>query len=588
MFPAKFMNDTASFVTDALRGTAAMTQDLEWVPDPGYLIRSGVRPTGQVALVSGGGTGHEPLHAGMIGAGMLTAAAPGLIFSSPNAIQIHAATMAADNGSGVLHIVKNYTGDAMNFAIAADLARGEGVQVETVLVDDDVATDADGVGPGRRGTAAALVTEKICGAAADRNWSLADIAALGRQVVARSRSMAVALRAPTLPGQSRPSFDLPAGQMELGIGIHGERGTTRTPILPSAAIAESLIAPVMDALRLAPGNEVIVVVNGLGAAHPLELSVLFADLVDVLETSGVRIRRTLVGTFVTALDMAGASVTLTRCDDRILGLWDHPTSAPAWPNAPTGEYRGIAKERRPSLTLRVPAPGTDQDPERPPALDPARELDHAAVTRWLTAFASRVVEEEPALTELDRQAGDGDFGATQLAALRGITDLTATGHRSVAPVFTLLSESYLARAGGTSGALFGMFFREFARSAARERVDGLTRTGLTSAVRHGYQTICRLGGASPGDRTMLDALAPALEQLEKGSADHTPLPEVLLAAARAAADGAASTSTMTARRGRASYLGEAATGVVDPGALVIAWFFEAAARSAQEGGATVE
>jgi dihydroxyacetone kinase len=578
----RFSNDATSFVADALRGAVATAADLRWVPDPGYLVRRTPLPAGQVALVSGGGSGHEPLHAGFVGEGMLTAAAPGLVFSSPNALQVHAATVAADAGAGVLHIVKNYTGDVLNFAIAAELAAADGVTVETVVVDDDLASDSDGDGPGRRGTAATLLVEKICGAAAQRGLPLAEVAGLGRRVAATARSMAVALRPPTLPGEHRPSFDLPDGHAELGIGIHGERGTAQVPVTTARGMAEQLVEPIIAALGLRPaagevGDGVIVVVNGLGGTHALELSLMFAEVADLLASAGVRVRRTLVGTFVTAFDMAGVSVTLARADDELLDLFDAPTAAPAWPNAVGGEFDGIGPRRVPRISLRVPAAGSADDPARPAA--PADALSHDQALRWLQTFVVGVVTEEPTLTELDREAGDGDFGATQLAALEGLHDLAGHGYRSIASVLQLVSEAYLARAGGTSGALFGMFFRAVARAAAASDVDGLTLSTLAAAIADGDALVRKLGGAQPGDRTMIDALAPAAEALTQAERDGVDLATALHAAAEAAKCGAEATTSMTPRRGRASYLGERARGVLDPGALVVAWLF-AAARDA--------
>ncbi|MBB4683468.1 dihydroxyacetone kinase subunit DhaL [Amycolatopsis jiangsuensis] len=570
----RFVNDPRSFVADSLRGVVANAADLRWVPDPGYLVRETTPPAGRVALVSGGGSGHEPLHAGFVGEGMLTAAAPGLIFSSPNAVQIHAATAAAHAGAGVVHIVKNYTGDVLNFAIAAELAAAEGIAVETVVVDDDVASDRDGEGPGRRGTAATLVVEKICGAAAQRGDALADVAALGRRTAAAARSMAVALRAPILPGETRPSFDLAEGEAELGIGIHGERGTSRIPSATAGELVAALVDPIVRALGLSDGDDTIVVVNGLGATHDLELSLVFAEVADRLAGAGVRIRRSLVGTFVTALDMSGVSVTLVRVDDEMLDLFDAPTAAPAWPNVPPVEFSGIGDRRPPEITLRVPAAGSADDPVLPPPGDD--DLSHHETVAWLQSFADRVIASEPQLTDLDRSAGDGDFGATQLAALTGLGDLAARGYRSLSPLFQLISESYLVRAGGTSGALFGMFFRAFARATAQAGSDGIPLTVLAAASAEGLRIVRELGGASAGDRTMIDALEPAVTALEQASREGASLPAALAAAAGAADSGVRATAEMTARRGRASYLGDSARGVVDPGAVVVHWFFDTA------------
>jgi dihydroxyacetone kinase-like protein len=276
-------------------------------------------------VLSGGGSGHEPLHVGFVGAGMLDAAVPGGIFASPTAMQVEAATEAADSGRGVVHVVKNYTGDVMNFGMAAEMADAD---VETVLVDDDVATESED-GPGRRGTAAVIAVEKVCGAAASRGDSLADVAALGRRVAAGARSMAVALHAPTHPGQDRPSFDLPPGEIELGVGIHGERGVGRRAHASAAELAAALVGPVSGALGLQGGDRVLAIVNGLGATHGLELHVMFAEVGRLLDARGIVLARSLVGPYVTSLDMSGCSVTLVRLDDELTALWDAPVRTPA-------------------------------------------------------------------------------------------------------------------------------------------------------------------------------------------------------------------------------------------------------------------
>jgi dihydroxyacetone kinase len=570
----QFLNSPKSFVVDALRGAVATTDDLAWHPEPGYLTRREPLPSGQVALLSGGGSGHEPLHAGFVGRGMLTGACPGLIFSSPNALQVRAATRAVDAGGGVVHIVKNYTGDILNFRIAGDLAAEDGITVEHVLVDDDVASERED-GPGRRGTAATIAVEKVCGASAERGDDLATVAEFGRRTARNARSMAVALGACTVPGSDSPSFDLPEGQIELGIGIHGERGTERVEAMPAAEIVRLLTDPVLASLGVARGEQVIAIVNGLGAAHPLELQLLFGELAGYLAERDVVIRRSLVGSFVTALDMDGASVTLVRCDDQLLELWDAPTAAPGWPNAPAGEFRGVPDASGMQFRSKV---ASREDEAEVPGTDGA--LGRAAVGRWIGAFVEKVLAEEPNLTDLDRRAGDGDFGTNMVAALDHVDVAKIRDSYAPATVFESLSDAYLGHAGGTSGALFGVWFRQFYRTAADAR-HGLDLAAITAAARAGLVAIQELGGAQPGDKTMIDAIAPAVTALESAVAAGSGPADGLAEAADAAARGAEATAGITARRGRASYIGEAARGVVDPGALVLSWLFAEAATAAR-------
>ncbi|MCY9783957.1 dihydroxyacetone kinase subunit DhaK [Nocardiopsis sp. EMB25] len=326
----QFINSPGDVVPEALAGfAAAWPHHVSWSPEPSYVVRAA--PTrGKVAVVSGGGSGHEPLHVGFVGEGMLDAAVPGAVFASPTAMQIKAASLAADGGRGVLHVVKNYTGDVLNFRIAGELLADEGVRTEFVLVDDDLATDTDDPdAPGRRGTAAVVAVEKVCGAAAERGADLETLAKLGRRVVAGSRTLSVALAAGAHPGQSEPSFELPADEVEFGVGIHGERARERRAFSPTSEIVPQMTAPVIEALGLERGERVIVIVNGLGSTHDLELYGVFGEVRRVLEAAGIETARSLVGSYVTSLDMAGCSVTLVRADDEILDLWDAPVATPA-------------------------------------------------------------------------------------------------------------------------------------------------------------------------------------------------------------------------------------------------------------------
>jgi phosphoenolpyruvate---glycerone phosphotransferase subunit DhaK len=325
----QFVNDPHNHVSEALEGLELAYPGLvRFNREPAFVIRADDERGAKVGLISGGGSGHEPLHTGFVGRGMLDAAVPGAIFSSPTAEQVHAATVAVGSGSGVLHIVKNYTGDVMNFSIAAELAAADGVQVATVIVDDDLATEAS-EGPGRRGTAAVVAVEKICGAAAERGDGLAELAALGARVAGAGRTMALALEPLTHPGADRTSFDLGPDEVELGIGIHRERGVGRSEYAPAGELVELLTRPLVEALSLESGARVLTIVNGLGATHPLELMVVYRELRALLEGLGVTVERSLVGPYVTALDMGGCSITLLAVDDELLELWDAPVLTPA-------------------------------------------------------------------------------------------------------------------------------------------------------------------------------------------------------------------------------------------------------------------
>jgi dihydroxyacetone kinase-like protein len=325
----KIINDPADVVAEALRGMAAAHPELRIDHENRIVFRGDAPVQGKVGLVSGGGSGHEPLHGGFVGPGMLDAACAGEVFTSPVPDQMVAATQGVDGGAGVLHIVKNYTGDVLNFEMAAEIvAADSGTEVQTVVVDDDVAVQDSLYTAGRRGVGLTVLLEKIVGAAAEEMRPLADIAELARKVNGQGRSMGLALTSCTVPSAGGPTFDLPAGEMELGVGIHGEPGRSRVPVAPARELAQMLLEPILGDLDFTAGDGVIAFVNGLGATPLLELYLLYGEVQAILEKSGVSVARSLVGPYITSLDMAGCSVTLLRADDDLLRLWDAPVRTP--------------------------------------------------------------------------------------------------------------------------------------------------------------------------------------------------------------------------------------------------------------------
>ncbi|MFI0258430.1 dihydroxyacetone kinase subunit DhaK [Streptomyces sp. NPDC017056] len=316
------INVPETVVADALRGMAAAHPELVVDVDNRVIVRRDAPVAGKVGLVSGGGSGHEPLHGGFVGPGMLDAACPGEIFTSPVPDQMVRAAAAVDSGEGVLFVVKNYTGDVLNFQMAAELAEDEGVRVDSVLVNDDVAVTDSLFTAGRRGTGATLFVEKIAGAAAEEGAPLDRVAALARRVVDSSRSFGVALSPCTTPAKGGPTFDLPAGELELGVGIHGEPGRERRPMMTAGEIADYAVDAVLADLR--PRQPVLALVNGMGGTPLAELYGFGGEVHRVLAERGVPVARTLVGNYVTSLDMAGCSVTLCQADEELLRLWDAP------------------------------------------------------------------------------------------------------------------------------------------------------------------------------------------------------------------------------------------------------------------------
>lgn len=319
----KLINSPDDVIAEALRGIDAADENVRVDHENRVIFRAETTRAGKVAVISGGGSGHEPLHGGFVGVGMLDAACAGQVFTSPTPDQMLAATVGTDAGAGVLHVVKNYTGDVMNFEMAAELAAEQGVRVETVVVADDVAVEDSLYTAGRRGVGLTVLLEKIVGAAAEEGRDLDAVVAVANKVNENGRSMGMALTSCTVPAAGKPTFDLPEDQMEIGIGIHGEPGRHREPLTGAKDIARQLVEPILADHDFA-GSETIVMVNGMGGTPLIELYLMYGEVKALLDAAGVRVARNLVGNYITSLDMAGCSVTVLKADDELLALWDAP------------------------------------------------------------------------------------------------------------------------------------------------------------------------------------------------------------------------------------------------------------------------
>ncbi|MCI9888262.1 dihydroxyacetone kinase subunit DhaK [Micrococcales bacterium 31B] len=499
----------------------------------GFLAATAPSGQRQVALVSGGGAGHEPLHGGFVGPGGLDAACPGEVFTSPHNRQIYAGSRAVARPGGVLHIVKNYTGDVLNFGIAAERLRREGIAVETVLVDDDLGTDAAAIG--RRGTAATLVLEKILGAAADTGLGLGGLAQLGRDVVARTRSVAVAFAAQNSLDTGRAAFDIAEGSLEYGVGIHGERGAQAVDLADAAELVRRMVTELLAALG--PTRSPLVVVNGLGGTSNLDVLNLALAADAALREAGVTPESVVAGTFVSALDMRGFSLTVTDAD---------PAWLPHW-YAPHGTV-GLPTPRPAHAGARVAGGSSDDTHPGEP------------VSAALCEFAARIESLRPAFNDLDQRAGDGDFGENfakgTREAVRGGESATAT----LAGDLATLARAFMDRVGGSSGPLFGLLLERVAAAVAEGEQPA---RDAARGLREGLEAVKRVGGARVGDRTLVDALEPAVGESGGATELSVDVVERTLAAARG-------TATLVGKRGRASYLGDRVVGAPDPGALAAA------------------
>lgn len=558
----KLINAPQSVVPEMLEGLVLLYPGLDCVPGQPVLIRSDAADVcqQQVALISGGGSGHEPAHAGYVGQGMLSAAVAGDVFTSPGPDAVFAALQATAGAPGALLIVKNYTGDRLNFGLAAERFRAQGNAVEMVIVADDAALADSTDHAGRRGLAGTILVHKIAGAAAEAGASLAQVAAEARAAAAAVRTIGVALTPCIVPAAGKPGFSLAPDEIELGLGIHGESGVRRETLRSADRLVDELLEPLVADLRLRSGERVVVLVNNLGATPTMELAIVARRALTELERREIIVERAYAGTFLSALEMAGVSLSLMRVDDQRLSRLDALTTAPAWPNAAAQPHRPL---RTASATLA----------ETSPPLSTHHPTTHSGrlLKQILTAVFETLIGTADQLTELDREVGDGDMGISLARGAQAmLTRLPMIDVDDPAQTFYELGCTLQQTMGGTSGALYSVFLLRASRLLHEEN-QGLA--AWVGAVRGATEAIREFGGAEPGDRTMLDALLPAIAALQTGLEQGLTATQALNQAARAATQGAEATQTMSPRRGRSSYVGDRVRGFQDPGAVAVAvWF----------------
>ncbi len=560
----KLMNRPEDAVREMVQGFVAIHGGLALLADHHVLLRADAEQVRnrQVALISGGGSGHEPAHGGYVGAGMLSAAVAGEVFTSPTPDAVFAAIQAVGGEPGVLLIVKNYTGDRLNFGLAAEMARGEGIPVEMVVVADDVALTGTEQYAGARGIAGTVLVHKVAGAAAAEGKNLREVAAIAQETARAIATMGVALSAGTVPAAGKPSFVLDEQEVELGLGIHGEPGIRRVPLGSADELARELVETIISAQQLKTAERIAVLVNNLGATTAMELAIFARRALNLLEAHGLEIERAYAGTFMTSLEAAGVSLSILRVDDDRLKRLDAPTSAPAWPNAASTRI-GRAQDRMMTPRQFIPVPHREW-PYQPPN----------KLQRGIQAACRALVDAEAGLTEMDQVVGDGDLGASLARGARAIEETL--------PVYQIYSPSEALRAagltfqsvvGGSSGPFYGVFLL---RAAASLRTANTSDPNAwANAALEACDAIGKLGGASAGDRTMLDALLPFANAFADSLKAGRDPADSLETAVRAAEKGAEGTANMLPRRGRSSYLGERAIGHPDPGAMAASLWLRA-------------
>ena len=555
----KLINQPRAIVREMLEGLCDLQPSLALLESENVVIHAGLKlPEARtVALISGGGSGHEPAHAGYVGDGMLTAAVAGEVFTSPSADAVLAAIRAAAGPAGALLIIKNYTGDRLNFGLAAELARAEGIPVEEVIVADDVALRELVPASRRRGIAGTVLVHKIAGAAAAAGRDLATVATVARGAAANLGSMGVALGACTVPAAGRPGFEIGAGEIELGLGIHGEQGIERLPLTTADALVERLLDAIVPELGLHLGEPVALLVNGLGGTPPMELAIVTRAAVTNLRARGLAVERAWSGVFLTALEMPGVSLSLLRLNDERLAFLDAATSAPAWPGRGT-----VVRDRHvlPEPTNAIQAPRTG--------------APSAALRGPLLAVAAALEQAEVELTRLDSKTGDGDLGSSMVRAAEALRSVAQDGGSDPSAMLAMLAARVRRAIGGSSGP----FYATALLRAARVLPESPDRRDWALAFEQAATAVSDLGGARPGDRTMVDALVPAAAALARLEDSTASVSAVVAAAAIAAEKAATSTADMLPQLGRSSYLGKRVLGVPDPGAVAVAVWLRGLAR----------
>jgi D-erythrulose 4-kinase len=567
----RVFDDPAEFADEALAGFAAAYPNYV-APVDGGLVRAAASRQGQVAVVIGGGSGHYPAFAGLVGPGLATAAACGKVFASPSAGQAYRVALAAERGGGVLFSYGNYTGDRMQFGQAEQRLRAEGVDARTVVVTDDIASAPFTERDERRGIAGGLAVFKVAGAAAEAGLSMNEVERVARKANSRARTLGVAFMGCTLPGARAPLFTVPSGQMSIGLGIHGEPGVSEVPLPPASDLADLLVARLLAERPEGATGRVVVLVNGLGTVKYEELLLLFGKVATRLAEAGIEVMDAECGEFVTSLDMSGLSLTLFWIDEELESLWSAPADSPA--------FRKVARSKFERRSL-IPATTTGTVTTVVATTASAQLAQVAAGA--LEAAAETVHDHEQELGDLDAVAGDGDHGSGMCRGADGAVEAARAALESGAGVHELLmaaGEQWSDRAGGSSGALWSAALMAVAaRLGNRNCYDASDLVASAAAAR---DAMAELGGAAPGDKTVLDAVYPFVEALQTEIDQGRSLGESLRAAAAASTRAAAGTAPMRPRKGRARPLAERSVGHPDPGAVSFALIVTALAANVDD------
>ena len=569
----KIMNTAESFVYDMCHGLAKAHPELEFV-EKYKVVKKKVIDRNKVTLISGGGSGHEPAHAGFVGTGMLDAAVCGDIFASPSQIQVYNALKLTASKKGTLMIVKNYSGDCMNFNNAGALAKDDGIEVDAVYVNDDIAVKDSLYTVGRRGVAGTVFVHKIAGAAAEQGKSLPEVKAVAEKVIANIRSFGFALTSCTVPAAGSPTFEIGEDEMEFGVGIHGEPGRKREKLISADALAARIVPDIAEDLKLVKGEEIALLINGFGGTPLQELYLFNNSVTNELEKAGIKIYKTLVGNYMTSIDMAGASVTFLRLDDELKGYLDYPVSTPAITWGGSSKEDIAAREAIAALAKALnvtPAAFAKKEDVNEAAAEVEEEegktykfagkavigekINTPGMGKLVKLMADIIIENEVPFCKADR-CGDGDFGMSIAKGFKQLkADWDTRKKGDIGEFLVSCSEIIMEYCGGASGPIWGSAFRYAGKAVqGKKEIELKDLAAIFQAAVEGVQETGRKSfgkGAVVGDKTLIDALVPAADALSEAAEKGMKMKDAMKASAKAAVAGAEATKYIQAKMGRA-------------------------------------
>ncbi|MGG3767183.1 dihydroxyacetone kinase subunit DhaK [Priestia megaterium] len=583
----KIINKPEDVVLEMCKGMVLAHTELNLIEKYKVIKKEQINKN-KVSIISGGGSGHEPAHAGYVGKGMLDAAVCGDVFASPSQIQIYQAIKETASDKGTLLVIKNYSGDMMNFKNAAYLAEEDGIQVDYVKVDDDIAVQDSLYTVGRRGVAGTVLVHKIAGAAAERGYDLPKVKEAAENAIANVKSIGIGLTSCTVPAKGTPTFEIAEDEMEFGVGIHGEPGIRREKIISADELAERMVTALLKEIGIEDGKgEVAVLINGFGSTPLQELYLLNHSVIRELSRRKVTIARTFVGNYMTAIDMAGASISIMKLDENLKSLLSEECDTPAL--RIKGEVPAVTYDEIIG-TVEAPKVSYEVQTNKEYSVVTENRLTLNNIIFMVDKMSECIIRNEIPFCELDSHAGDGDFG---MSVAKGFKQLKSEWHEilenksnDIGNFLEACSIVIMEHCGGASGPIWGSAFRAAGKNT--ESKTELTLAEFAEMVQASVKGIQATGersfgrGAVVGDKTLIDALVPYADTLTSSAAEGESLKHALVKAAEAAVEGAKSTEQIVARMGRAGTVGERSLGYPDAGAHGLGVIFTEVAQVMRE------